>query len=497
MSTKVSLTVLHGSLAGTRYGFDEPMLCVIGRSPDCAFPLPQEHARHASWFHCALNVSPPWVSIKDLGSRNGTLLNGINLGVRPFPESLERRKLADAFEFHVFDGDRIQVGELLFEVKIHVPYHCACCAKVIHDRATIERAPGRCLCDACRIRSVQERSRATPDSLCDSGIEFDAFKTARLNDFTRSQFFDGRYRIRTVLGKGGMSLVYRVTNRQTGRDEALKILLPELVAGEHAIEQFLREADYSCRLDHPNIVRSFEYGNFQGTIYLAMEYCNGGTVNSLMRRRGGRLPVAEALRIFSSLLDALEYAHHIELENVRLIDGSTANLTGIVHRDIKPENMFIQVEPDGSYAVKVGDFGLAKAFERAGLTGNTCTGVIMGAMGFISRAQIRNYKYAKPEVDLWALVASLYYMLTADYPRDFRKTGAIEAILKTMPVPIRERRPDLPESLAVLIDESLIDDAELPFSSAASLRDAYQGHLREAEAVSIPKMEYREEHREI
>ena len=100
------------------------------------------------------------------------------------------------------------------------------------------------------------------------------------------------------------------------------------------------------------------------------------------------------------------------------MDDKEHQVTGLVHRDITPRNIFISISEDIPSA-KISDFGLAKAFELAGLSGNTRTGNFSGTLGFICKQQLINYKYARPEVDVWAAAAVLYYMLTGMPPRDF------------------------------------------------------------------------------
>jgi eukaryotic-like serine/threonine-protein kinase len=114
---------------------------------------------------------------------------------------------------------------------------------------------------------------------------------------------------------------------------------------------------------------------------------------------------------------------------------------------------------------KVADFGLAKAFELAGLSGFTETGMWGGTLEFMPHQQLINFKYAKPEVDVWAMAASLYYMLTDEYARDFVGDDAI---------PIRGRDPSIPEAVAQVIDRALVDDPAIVYKTADDLRMALE-----------------------
>ena len=146
-----------------------------------------------------------------------------------------------------------------------------------------------------------------------------------------------------------------------------------------------------------------------------MEYCNGGSITNLMQRQGGKLSIDEAIPIILQVLDGLEYAHNAAIPNVRLANGTFGKGRGLVHRDIKPENIFL-INAGNQRIVKIGDYGLGKAFDVAGLSGQTMTGDKAGSPYFMPRQQVIDFKYAKPEVDVWATAACLYNMLQVDIP---------------------------------------------------------------------------------
>src|SRR5207248_2858357 len=135
----------------------------------------------------------------------------------------------------------------------------------------------------------------------------------------------------------------------------------------------------------------------------------------------------------------------------------------LVHRDVKPQNVLLE----GGTA-RLGDFGFAKAFELAGLSGHTRTGALGGSWGFMPRAQGLNYRYAPSSVDVWAAAATLYWMLTGATPRDF-PAGAdpVAIVLRESAVPIGRRDPAVPSGLAAVIDDVLAENAP---GSAAQFR---------------------------
>jgi serine/threonine-protein kinase len=157
--------------------------------------------------------------------------------------------------------------------------------------------------------------------------------------------------------------------------------------------------------------------------------------------------------------------------HVELADGSVAAGVGLVHRDLKPANLLLA--GGGRPVLKVGDYGLAKAFELAGLSGKTDDGMVSGTPQFMPRRQLEDYRRARPEVDVWAAAASLYWMLTGCSPRDF-PAGAdpIRVVLESDAVPVRHRGVAVPGRLAEVIDGALREDGPPRFAGAAELRRA-------------------------
>lgn len=262
-----------------------------------------------------------------------------------------------------------------------------------------------------------------------------------------------------LLGKGGFGEVYLARLRHdTGTKlVALKLLLPRVAVMPQMKERFLGEAERTKMLEHPNLISFNDYGEEDGVFFFTMEYCDRGSVANLMKKRKGKLPVKEAVEIILQVLDGLHYAHTEK---------------GLIHRDIKPDNIFLTVNK-GKIVAKLGDYGLAKAFDLAGFSGQTMTGTAMGTPQFMPRQQVLEFKYAKPDVDVWAPAATLYFILTANFPRNL--TDAVNPMLEILtkpPVPIRERDNSIPQPLADLIDKALIDNPKLHFDSAIAFKQA-------------------------
>jgi len=251
-------------------------------------------------------------------------------------------------------------------------------------------------------------------------------------------------------------------------------MLPQVAADEKATKLFLREVETTKALRHPNVVQLFEAGCYQGIFFFTLEFCPLGSVDKYMIAQSGKLPIEQALSITCQVLDGLHYAHHLELTSVAIKGGKKASGRGLVHRDLKPSNIFL-VGGGENIIAKVGDYGLSKAFDLAGLSGHTCAGSVAGTAQFMPRQQVLRYKFAKPEVDVWATAASLYFMLTGHFPREFKKgEDPWVTVLQTQPIPIRKRASHVPRRLASVIDKALVDDPKIGFTTAESLKAALQ-----------------------
>jgi serine/threonine-protein kinase len=485
MPAQVILTITRGPGVGHCHIFTDRTTVLIGRDPEChlRFPKDKDHGT-VSRHHCLLDINPPEVCIRDLGSRNGTHVNGRLIGKRDKSLSAAESSKLRFDEVTLKDGDKIKVGRVVLQVAVVRPALCADCgAEIPEDLQTQYRLPsGAYCCDQCHTKSAPDSpavvatprtpilgNKANPEHLVRHLLELAQNGVAELRPMLG-------YRLVKPLGRGGMGAVFLAVHEQTRKHVALKVLLPQVAATKRMRDRFLREADNMKVLLHRNVVTLHDFIGFEGTFLITLEYCDGGSVADLVKRHG-KLTVDGALPLIRQALAGLEYAHQVELPAVALADGNSAAARGLVHRDIKPANLFLAT--DGTkQIVKIGDYGLAKAFDLAGLSGLSMSGEALGTPVFMARQQVTDYRNARPEVDVWATAATLYYLLTLQYPRNFNTSmDKWQVVLRTNAIPIRQRDASVPGRLAEVINAALVDKPEIGFKTAAAFRAALEGAI--------------------
>lgn len=456
MPDKVIITVTAGDIKGQKFEFEERATCIVGRAEDCYLRIPdRENYRTISRYHCLLDINPPDIRVRDFGSKNGTFVNEQRIGQRQPEQTPEERARIRFPEYDLKAGDTIKLSDLVFSVDIFLdPKSANSSAKSI---------------DVAKSQPIKTVSSPNPNfwDWLESLLK-------RANAGEKSLQAIRGYTLLCKLGEGSFGEVYLAKNKVTGKQVALKIMLPKVVANLRALEMFQREIENTKALDHPNIVKVRDAGFADRNFLLSLEYCNCGSVVDLMRREGRPLAVDEALAITRQVLDGLAYAHQAEIPAVKLAQGGFGKGRGLVHCDIKPGNIFL-VSQGSKTLAKIGDYGLAKAFELAGLSGLTMSSSTAKSPAFMPRQQILDFKYAEPAVDVWAAAASLYFMLTGYIPRDLNDRDPFLAVLRNDPVPIRDRDRRIPPLLAEVIDRALLDRPRLYFKRATAFKQAIEG----------------------
>ena len=432
---RVSLNVVAGPQTGRSFTFDQHDTFMIGRSEDAQFCLPQD--RFFSRHHCLIEIAPPQAFLRDLGSTNGTFVNGLRVDTA-----------------YLKSGDRIQGGETVLEVDVAgdpidsaagalnfgqthpslVSVACLNCGKPTSVEAAHVDAHLTYVCDDCR-----EKLRKNPQPI-------------------------PNYQMIRIIGQGGMGSVMLARSEANGQAVAIKTLLPEVAVSEQSLKRFLREIEVASSLRHPNIVSYIEHGTHNGIVYLVTEFVAGMDASRLAKHNGGKLDYREVVKIIEQTLSALEFAHSL----------------GFVHRDIKEQNILVEGEYPKSNA-KLTDFGLSKSYKQTGMSGVTMVGDVAGTIAYMPPEQVRDFKDVRPPSDIYAIGMTAYSLITGDHALDIGpKAGiaeTVKAIFEKPIIPIAQRIPDIPPKVASVIETALAKQTESRWRTAGAMREALLNSL--------------------
>ncbi len=278
-----------------------------------------------------------------------------------------------------------------------------------------------------------------------------------MRDLSEQTF--GSYRLEGLLGRGGMGEVYRARHlRLSGRLAAVKVLPASLASEPDFLRRFEQEANSAASLDHPNILPVWDYGEQDGTPYLAMPLMPSGSLKELLERQGALSP-DEAERYLTPIAEALDYAHS----------------RGLLHRDVKPANILLR--DDGRPLLA--DFGIAKAIEAGQTGGLTQAGGGIGTPEYMAPEQIEGR--AEKRSDLYSLGVALYQMLSGRVPYDGATPYEIALKQLGTPLPpIRQFRPDLSPTIEAVLHRALAKDPAARYGSGRELAAAFR------EAIARP-----------
>jgi serine/threonine protein kinase len=258
------------------------------------------------------------------------------------------------------------------------------------------------------------------------------------------------YEILELLGAGGMGMVFKARHIWLDKIVAIKLLAEGTFRQPHAVARFLREAQMTAGLDHPNIVRATDAGEVSGVHYMVTELVVGQDLARIVQR-GGRLSVADACAITCQVASALQYAHE----------------KGLVHRDIKPSNLMLTLDDERRGSVKVLDFGLA----RLGADQDTLTaaGHVLGTLDFMAPEQASDPRRVDTRADIYSLGCTLYYLLAGEPPfagAQFDSAASkLRAHLQTPPPDLRRSRRDVPAAVLDCLQIMLAKEPAERFAS--------------------------------
>lgn len=273
----------------------------------------------------------------------------------------------------------------------------------------------------------------------------------------------GKYRVESVIGKGGMGMVYEGEDTALSRRVAIKFLPDSLTQNPKAVERFITEAQVAGRLNHPNIIAIYDIGQEGDNIYIVMELLNPTSTATYVKERGP-LHWSEATKVIADSCAALHAAHQ----------------AGLIHRDIKPDN--ILCSPTG--VTKLVDFGLVKdtLYDAAALTQ---TGVVAGTPLYMSPEQASDGALDH-RTDIYSLGATYYTLLTGKPPYSGEAAPQIMFKHVTAPTPDpRENNADIPESVAQVVMKSMAKSPADRFQTAEEMRQALEAAL-----LTAPKISY-------
>jgi hypothetical protein len=417
--SKVALEVvslIDGVASPARFEFDRHATFLVGRDKKAHLRLLND--RRVSRNHCLLEFAPPRCYLRDLGSNNGTFVNGT--------------RVDEAF---LQDGDVLSCGRtrLRFTVAARPPLPgngevaCRLCGMRVGFAGLpdLAEAPAAAafLCETCR-EAVRREPRPVPG-----------------------------YEILRPLGRARLGRVDLARHGASGRKVALKRFVPPLPVGELALERFRQAVGAVLQLEHPRLARLYDFGQADGQFYFASECVEASDLTQVMLDQSRRGAVQTACGILCQALEALHVVHE----------------RGLLHGGVKPSNLLVRREGK-KLSTRLADCGLRRLCEDAGLAGLTRTGSDRPALPFLAPEVLRDCRTAGPAADVYGVGATLYYLLAGTPPHMFPlDRDPYTVILEDEMVPLGKRCPELPPGLMDVVHQALQRKPRLRFASAAEM----------------------------
>jgi serine/threonine-protein kinase len=433
---RVVFTVVAGPQRGQTFAFTGHATFLVGRSRRAHFRLPAED-NYVSRLHFLVEINPPECRLADLGTKNGTVVNG--------------RKVAEA---DLKDGDLIALGQTALRVAIA---GAAPAAEALPELTPLPgqipevlpapRAPGR---GAAAAASCPACGAAVPAGAEGQPLPFLCPACRALA--ARHPQPVGGYAVLRELGRGMLGTLYLAVRPADRRAVALRVVRPASAGALGQAGQFLRAVRRFAGLDHPHVVALRDLGESAGLLYFAYDYVRGADLAHLLGSRGGALAAGAAAALACQVLQGLGHAH----------------ARGLVHGALRPGNVL--VTPAG--VVRLAEFGLARTYQASPLGGLSLRAGLGNAAGFVAPEQLTHIGSAEPPADQYAAAALLYYLLTGRLVYDLppQPHRQLVLLLQKQPVPVEARRPDVPRPLAEVLHRALARDPQARFPDVETMR---------------------------
>ncbi|MET0452411.1 MAG: serine/threonine-protein kinase, partial [Mycobacterium sp.] len=265
------------------------------------------------------------------------------------------------------------------------------------------------------------------------------------------------YTIVRLLGAGGMGEVYLAKHPRLPRHDALKVLGTTVSANDEFRQRFAREADLAASLWHPHIVEVHDRGDFEGQLWISMDFVEGIDAGQLLESRPKGLPAEEVVRIVTAVGAALDHAHQ----------------RGLLHRDVKPANVLIANAGEADERIMLADFGIARCQnDNSSLTGTNMT---VGTVAYAAPEQLMGGEI-DGRIDQYALAATAYQLLTGAPPfKHSNPAVVISQHLTAQPPSIGSRRPEL-SFLGAVFDKALAKSPDDRYASCSAFANALAGN---------------------
>lgn len=272
----------------------------------------------------------------------------------------------------------------------------------------------------------------------------------------------GPYAIVSVLGKGGMGVVYKAAHRKTNLEFAIKLIIPQR-ASTQALQIFLREASILTSLRHSRIVTSHEFGLHDSQPYFVMEYIPSVDLGEILQTQPVRRRIRVVAKTICKVLEGLQFAHE----------------QGVVHRDVKPSNILV-FWTGKKLNCKLADFGLAKRFADAGMSGVTGENETRGTLAYMPPEQLQDSRSVGPLADIYSAGVCLFRLLTGSLPYDDTSGQAlVRCVLRNEVKLLREFVPDCPPELQQIVTRAMQPHPKDRYPSAGDMLTALSSFVEQ------------------